>query len=150
MKAMRARRIAIVVLAAILVLPAAFVAGIYVFHPRNEAGFMAEISRPDLPRAWSAFLDEHDKRFFVVEGDRACDWLSEQPVALMRSDPRYEPSALLDRYLAMTGDASGEWNTADGIVPARRMVATSAWNHLCQATLILHRPYHPFGSPNGD
>ena len=147
---MHVRRAAIAVLAAILVLPAAFIAGIYVFHPRSEAGFMAQLQRGDLPKEWAAFVDDHDQKFFVTEGDRACNWLSAQPVALMRTDPRYEPSALMERYLATTGEASAEWNEEESDVPARRMVATSAWNHLCEATLLIHRPYHPFGDPGDE
>jgi hypothetical protein len=125
-----------------VLLPLVFVAGIYATHPRSENAFIGELHDSSFPRVWAAFVDQHDDDFLITEGDRACNWLSAQPMALTRSSSRYEMGNVMDRYLTETQE-DPDWQFGD--FAARRVVAAAAWNHLCEATLLMHRPYHPFG-----
>ena len=54
----------------------------------------------------------------------------------------------MDQYLDQTANVDSAWELDDTVFAGRRLVAASAWSHLCSATLIVHRPYHPFGDPN--
>lgn len=140
---MRARWIIAGAAAALVLLPLVFIGGVYATHPRNEGQFIAELGNQELPVVWTSFADDHSPKFMLTEGDRACAWLSAQPMALFRQSERYQLATLMERYLAETaGDP--EWNF-HGQFPARRLVAAAAWSHLCQATLIMHEPHNPFG-----
>lgn len=140
---MRARWIAVWVVAAIVVLPMLFVAGIYVTHPRNEGQFIGQLHKSTLPPVWTSFVEDHDDKFLIDEGDRACKWLSDQPIAFLSSAQKYELAHVMDRYLAETKQ-DPDWDMGSDFA-ARRLVAAAAWNDLCQATMLIHRPYHPFG-----
>jgi hypothetical protein len=144
---MRARWIVTWVVAALVLLPVAFVAGIFVTHPRDEAQFIGELNNASFPQVWTSFVDSHDADFLIYEGDRACTWLSSQPYGLLRSAQKYQLTDVLDRYLAETKQ-DDEWTIGDNFA-GRRVVATSAWNHLCAATRLVHQPYRPFGGDNG-
>jgi hypothetical protein len=139
----RSRWIALLVVIAVVLIPVVFVAGIYATHPRNQNRFMAQLSNEAFPRAWSTFMSEHDENFFVKEGDRACSFLSQQPIAGIRQSRSYQLSSLMDRYLAETKEDS-DWSMGATDFSPRRVVATSAWNNLCQATLLIHQPYRPW------
>jgi hypothetical protein len=141
---MRARWIAVWAVAAAVLLPMVFVAGIYVTHPRNESGFIGQLHSASLPDVWITFVDDHDDTFLIEEGDRACRWLSAQPLPFMSSANKYELENMMDRYLAETKE-DPDWDMRGANFAGRRVVAASAWNHLCQATMLIHRPYHPFG-----
>ena len=127
----------------IVALPMVFVAGIYVTHPRNEGRFLAQLSNSAFPRVWTTFLSDHDNAFFVKEGDRACTWLAAQPMAWVRNAPKYQLQNVMDRYLAETKQDT-DWDMGATDFAARRVVATSAWNNLCEATLLIHQPFTPW------
>jgi hypothetical protein len=140
---MRARWIIAGALAAVVLLPLVFVAGIYATHPRDESAFVGTLHNASFPDVWTTFVDAHDDKFLITEGDRACEWLKAQPMALTRTSPRFEMANVLDRYLTETQE-NRDWIVGEGFA-ARRLVAVAAWNNLCEATLLMHRPYRPFG-----
>lgn len=127
-----------------------FVAGIYITHPRNEDRFIAAMDRSDYPQDWLTFVNERDDAFFLREGDRACSWLAAQSIAGLRSGDSYTLQSRMNEYLDETSNVDGAWELNDTVFAGRRLVAASAWNNLCGATLIVHRPYEPFGDPNPD
>lgn len=139
---MRARWIIAGVVAAVVLLPMVFVAGIYVTHPRKEGQFIGELHNSSLPDVWTSFVGDHDDKFLIEEGDRACHWLSDQPYALFSNASRYQLASLMERYLAETQEAP-DWDF-DGHFSPRRLVAAAAWSHLCEATVLVHRTYRPF------
>jgi hypothetical protein len=145
---MRARWIVAGVVAAIVLLPMVFVAGIFVLHPRSENQFIGELHNDTLPEVWTSFVDQHDEGFLIDEGDRACRWLSDQPFALFSNARRYQLASLMERYLAETQEDPG-WDF-DGRFSPRRLVAAAAWSHLCEATVLVHRPIHPWGNSDLD
>ena len=64
-------------------------------HPRDPAAFVRD-ARYYLTE-WEN--DPHDPRYIaddalLAEGDRACEWLAEQPVALWRDSRRFQDMAV--------------------------------------------------------
>jgi hypothetical protein len=146
---MRSRKTILWVVTSLLVLPMLFVAGIYITHPRSEDQFLASMQRADYPQEWLEFVSDRDDEFFLHEGDRACHWLREQSIAGLRTGNSVSLRALMDEYLDVTANVDSAWELDETVFAGRRLVAASAWSNLCGATLIVHRPYHPFGNPNG-
>ena len=138
---MRARWIIAGVVAAIVLLPMVFVAGIYVLHPRSENQFIGELHNDTFPEVWTSFVAQHDDEFLIDEGNRACSWLSAQPYPLFSNSSRYQLASLMERYLAETRESPG-WDLQGRFAP-RRLVAAAAWSHLCEATVLVHRPLRP-------
>lgn len=147
---MRSRKTLLWIVTAMIVLPMLFVAGIYITHPRNEGRFMAAMERSDFPHDWQTFVDERDEAFFLHEGDRACSWLAAQSIAGLRGGDSYTLQARMNQYLDQTSNVNSAWELDDTEFAGRRLVAASAWNNLCGATLIVHQPYHPLGEPTSN
>jgi hypothetical protein len=139
----RTRWIGVLGVLGILAIPFVFVAGIYATHPRNEGRFIAQLNNTDFPHVWNSFLADHDNAFFLKEGDRACAWLRQQPIAFVRTSSKYQLGNVMDRYLAQTKQ-DVDWDMGSTDFAARRVVAVSAWNNLCEGTLLLHQPYTPW------
>ena len=147
---MHKRKAILWVVTSILVIPMLFVAGIYITHPRNEDQFMAAMQRADYPHDWLTFVADQDESFFLHEGDRACHWLRHQSFAGLRKAEDLTMQARMDQYLDETSNVDGAWELSDTIFAGRRLVAASAWNNLCGATMIVHRPYTPFSDPENE
>ena len=147
---MRSRKTILWIVTSLLVLPMLFVAGIYITHPRSEDEFMASMQRADYPQEWLEFVSDRDESFFLHEGDRACHWLRQQSIAGMRTSHSYTLKARMDEYLDETANVDSAWELDETVFAGRRLVAAAAWNHLCGATLIVHRPYYVLGDPNND
>lgn len=134
----------------LLVLPMLFVAGIYITHPRNEGRFMAAMERADFPDDWQAFVADRGEDFLLTEGDRACDWLSDQSFALLNGSDSVSLQNRMNRYLDETSNVNAAWVLSETTFDGRRLAAAAGWNYLCEATLLVHQPYNVFGDPGGD
>lgn len=115
---------------------AAAIGGVMLTHPGDEASYVAAVQRY-VPDTKQASPDE-----IIAAGDRACGWLSRQPLALWRTDDKYHLDTLLTEY--------GKEMTSSGAELPMAGLASEAWLRRCPGTAALHRPHYVFSNPPGD
>lgn len=146
--------------AAALVLPGAGLAAVHLTHPRDTTAYLGYLEEyktgsyaisPDgivgtLDEAGDVVPFQHSHptpETLIAAGDRACDWLSRQPYAGVRTGDQFRVSALGRRFQADRRASAVPWPG----VPDDSLVQAGAWTHLCPATLWLHKPHWVFERP---
>jgi hypothetical protein len=126
----------------------AIVVGEHATHPRDEDAYIAYLHGDydaDAGQTQEAVGELPPTTALVAEGDRACNWLGDQPTALWRTSNDYRFPALMARYRHAVRGSELTWGDAP---PDHYTVATAAWAHLCPATWQLHKPHYVFSDPN--
>ncbi len=129
---------------------AAWVFNVKYTHPRNADAFIERLDNTypaDLCQKGTKACNEPvssfapiEDEFLIAEGDRACDWLAEQPYPWLSQDPRFALRGLVARYKKENPAARNDW-TRGRLRPADRdVVVTQAWDDLCGAEWTLREP----------
>jgi hypothetical protein len=96
--------------------------------PRDESAFYRWTLEVNVEPGFGddrAWIFEHRPEV-LAEGNRACEWLGQQPQASSRSDDRYSVETLAARYGAATEPIAK-------VSPSNRgNIAVQAWAHLCE------------------
>lgn len=112
----------------------AFVAGVFITHPRDEVQFVHYVRKYgdyDGKRARTSATDDQ----LVAAGDRACDWLRKQKPALWRDDPAHTINGLYPVYRKSSD--RDDRKLPEAVVPG-------AWRELCPAVKVLIEPHRPW------
>lgn len=127
-------------------------------HPRDEAAFVAAAHQgPSSARCGNAKrcpttvpLAAVDDDVLLAEGERACEWLADQPYPWWRRGREWGRPGLIERYRADHPATDPVWHR--GLIrPSHRVtVIAAAWLHLCGADLVLRLPRNPFNKPASD
>lgn len=118
----------------------AVIGAVTVTHPRDEAAYLRYVHRYGDYHGKPA-SDQVPVEHLIAAGDRACDWLARQPMALWRTGPHFRFPALMAGYQA-------EMSQRDRALP--RATLAGAWEYLCPATKELRKPHYVLTSPPGD
>jgi hypothetical protein len=116
------------------------VASVLVTHGRNEEAYLNYVV---------TYGDYHGKKLsspppsevLIKAGDRACDWLQRQPMALWRTAQKYRINSLFPVYGAVMSKRDRDLPEA---------VVAGAWEYLCPATKEFIKPHDVFGHANSD
>jgi hypothetical protein len=133
-------------------LAAGWVASVKADNSRDEATFIRNLDhsvRGNLcagcPMLWK--LAPVDDDLLIAEGDRACDWLRDQPYPWWSRAERFTYDGLMSRYLATHPVPDATWSTGTLRPEYRSIVVGEAWHELCGDTFELHQPHNPFNRP---
>lgn len=109
-------------------------------HPRDPAAFVRDV-RLSLTAAENdpAGPDYVAGDVLLAEGEQACRWLGDQPVALWRGSARFQDAGLVARYRAEATPVPGP------AVAPPETTAQVAWSTLCGTVWEVRRP-HRLGS----
>ena len=130
-----------------LVTSAVVITRVQATHSRDTAAYLQDAHR--YTRGVRG-LQAHDPHVVIAKpsdeqlvraGDRACEWLGQQPPALFITDYHFSPQRWADVYWKATQDS--QW-----AMP--RQVYRDAWELLCPATLYLVKPHFVFTRPSRD
>jgi hypothetical protein len=145
---MRRLLVAVACLLAIFLLAGvAVVVSVHITHPRDESAYLAYLEAYGDAESDQPIADLAPAHSLVEEGDRACSWLGDQPVALWRTGRKYRFGWVMDRYMSQQGDRPVVWGSGS---PGRSAVVAGAWSHLCPATWELHQPHQLHGNNGSD
>ena len=114
------------------------VASLHAIYPRDEQAYLTYVrtyGNFDGNRLGSA-IPAGD---LVAAGDRACDWIRQQPPALWRTAPELRRNSLSARY---------ESQLPESALP--HAVVPGAWTYLCPAVVMLVKPHTFFWGPEPD
>lgn len=122
-----------VVVAALAV--GAVVGGVFITHPRNEAGYLRYVHRYGDYKGQGLPQGAVPDATLVAAGDRACSWLRHRTPALWRGGRSREVNSLYTRYRKGMSDA-------DRALP--RAFLPGSFTYLCPALTELMRPHRPW------
>jgi hypothetical protein len=115
-------------------------------HPRSETDFFHGLR--GLSVGGRQAFEPIDHGFLLAEGDKACDWLRDQPYPLWRGDDRFRFSEMLNRYGREHPPSKEDWTQGDLDPHFRQILVVSAWVNLCGDARELRRT--PFNGPATD
>ena len=107
---------------------------------RDEAQFVAHVNEffgSNIPRP------DMSNRVFIAEGDRACEWLSEEPVVSGEAPDQTEYPTF--RRFFREVPPPDVWPMPSGPLSVRGSVVYDAWNYLCPQV----REHHIWTPPPG-
>ncbi len=134
----------------VLAVGLAVVAFVHVQHPRDEEAFLSYVHESSAVGGRYDF-EGVDDDFLIAEGDAACRWLQEQPLALYRRGGEWTMGSVLDRFTQESGLPSDAWDFGHQTMQANReVVAGLAWSFLCGASRELRETHNPFNKPPSD
>jgi len=133
------RRIGWFGLAGMLILAIAVV-GVILTHPRNEGAYVEYVVRYGDYKGQKLSAPPPSE-VLIDAGDRACDWLQRQSIALWRTDQKYRINSLFPVYQA-------DMTKADRDMP--EAITAGAWEYLCPATKAFIKPHDVFGNASSD
>ena len=139
---MKIKIVLVVLLASMVVVAGGTVIAVYFTHPRNDEAYLDNLHTFGTSDAWDKAFSVQTDGYFVMEGEDACDWLSEQGLALWRTDEWFELDALTLRYAATADLQDADlWGSMKAAKSARQRIARSAFADICGATYEFHRPH---------
>jgi hypothetical protein len=139
---MKIKIVLVGVLASMLAVAAGTVLTVYFTHPRDDAAYLADLHRTATTRAWDKAFSVQTDAYFVMQGEDACDWLSDQGLALWRADEFWELEQVSLRYAETADlDDASLWGTMRDAQKARAQIARHAFENICGATYEFHRPH---------
>jgi hypothetical protein len=135
---------AVVLVVAPLVVSGLYIGGVELTHRRDEAGYLRYLTKNANRDTGAPPVALPARAVLMAEGQRACDWLADQPHALWHTGDRYKPQVLMNRYVDQAIARAAPWPGP----PDAPLVADAAWLHLCPASVELHRPLPGFRGPS--
>jgi hypothetical protein len=133
----------VVMLASLVVITGGTVIIVYLTHPRDDSAYLAHLHQGGTSPGWDRAFSIQTDAYFVMQADDACAWLSDQPVALLRTGEQYELGAFSSRY-GLTADEQDYdlWGGVKAATSARTMIARYAFTDICGAAFEFHRPHY--------
>jgi hypothetical protein len=146
------RRVRVAVLGIVLLVTlsgAGWVVSVNVENSRDESAFIKNLDHSvsgnlceGCPIIWK--FPPVDDDFLIAEGDRACDWLRDQPYPWWSRAEKFTFRGLMRRYLAANPVSRASWSDGTLHPDYRSIVVGEAWHELCGDEMQLREPHNPF------
>jgi hypothetical protein len=145
---MKIKLILVVMLSSLVVVAGGTVITVYLTHPRDDAAYLANLHRAGTSDGWDNAFSVQTDAYFVMQAEDACAWLSDQDMALWRTEPWYELPTVAKRY-GLTADEQDTdlWGSIKEAKSARETIAQYAFTDICGATYEFHRPHYLWRDP---